>query len=65
MHAYMLYTELAETAAVLRGTSNVIPNSPVSASVRWIWSKTSYKKLQSLIQDHGGGDSSVVRAPDS
>ena len=26
---------------------------------------TRYKRIQSLIQNHGGGDSSVVRAPDS
>ena len=48
MHGYMVYTERAEMAAVLCGTSDA---SAVSTPLRWIF-KTRYKKLFTHVESH-------------
>ena len=46
VHSYMVYTELAETAAVSSGTSRVATKQLLSIPLGWIF-KTRYKKSYS------------------
>ena len=53
VHGCMVYTERAETAVVLCGTSHA---SAVSTPVRWVF-KTSYKKLVTHVESHASAAS--------